>query len=108
MTLGKMCAVLAAMALMGVAAGAATAQSRWIVSGTLDAVDESTGIVEIDGNTLRMPRTARIKTESMVAGTWADVADREGEHVSALVVPGHPHPEIQTIVLADEIEDGDE
>ncbi len=98
-------AVAAMVVLLGVASGAATAQSRWIVSGILDFVDDSSRTIEVDGQTLQITGTTRIKRGVKVPGTWEDVVDRDGEHVSALVSPGRPYPLVRTIVLADEVED---
>ncbi len=105
MTLRNAWAVVALVALLGIAPGTATAESRWIVSGTLDFVDDSSRTIEVNGQTLQVTGATRIKRGVEVPGTWADVVDRDGEHVSALVSPGRPHPRVRTIVLADEVED---
>ena len=98
-------AVVAVVAFLGIAPATATAQSRWIVSGTLDFVDDSSRTIEVGGQTLKITGTTKIKRGAKAPGTWEDVLDRDGEHVSALVSPGHPHPLVRTIVLADEVED---
>ena len=73
-------AVMAVVALLGIAPGTSTAQSRWIVSGTLDFVDDSSRTIEVNGQTLQITRVTKIKRGVEVPGTWEDVVDRDGEH----------------------------
>jgi len=86
--------------------GGAAAESRWIVEGTIESVDEQAKVIEVDGQSLHIGSRARIKLASGGAGTWADVLDRDGEHVSALVHRGYQGAdEVLTIVLEDAIPD---
>jgi len=91
--------------LAALAAGAAAAPRRWIVSGTLDAVDEVQHTIEVGKQTIRITPQTRIKTDAQAPGSWQDVVERDGEHVSLLVEPGYPHPLARTILLEDEPEE---
>ena len=91
--------------LAALASGAAAAPRRWIVSGTLDAVDEVQHTVEVGKQTVRITPQTRIKTDAQERGSWQDVVDRDGEHVSLLVERGYPYPLAKTILLEDEPEE---
>jgi len=100
-------ATLAAFVLV---AGGAAADGSWIVAGSLEVVDELERRIEVEGHMLHVGPHAKIKLADDVPGTWSDVMDRDGEHVSALVRGGHraAADEILTLVLEDAIEDGEE
>jgi len=102
-------AIVVLIGMLAALAGvSAAAPRRWIVSGTLDAVDPVEHTVEVGKQTIRITPRTRIKTDAESPGrpgSWQDVVDRDGEHVSLLVTPGYPHPLAKMIVLLDEPED---
>ena len=91
--------------LAALAGGALAAPRRWIVSGTLDAVDEVQHTIEVGKQTIQITPRTRIKTDGQERGSWQDVVDRDGEHVSLLVERGYPHPLAKMILLEDEAEE---
>jgi hypothetical protein len=104
-----------AFVALGVAVGllfagtAASAESRWFVSGTVDSVDEQARTIELGGNLLHLGVRAEIELAGGVTGRWEDVVARDGEYATALVRTGfRGADEVLTILLEDEIEDGEE
>lgn len=105
MTRRRIC-LLALVAGLGMAlAGPALAERRWLVSGTLDEAAEDGRSVQVDERTYTVTRSTRIQDGKGARRSWADVIAREEEHVDLLVVPGHPHPIVRSLVLADQVED---
>ena len=90
-------------------AGNAVAGDRWIVAGRLESVDVEERRIQVNGRMLHVGSRAVVKLAGDEPGSWFDVAEREDEYVSALVRRGsRGADEVLTIVLEDEIEDGDE
>ena len=90
-------------------AGNAVADDRWIVAGRLESVDAEQRRIQVNGHMLHVGPRAVVKLAGDEPGSWVDVAEREDEYVSALVRRGNRGAdEVLTIVLEDEIEDGDE
>jgi hypothetical protein len=90
-------------------AGNAVADARWVVAGRLESVDAEARRIEVNGHMLHVGARSVIKLAGDEPGSWADVVEREDEYVSALVRRGvRGAAEVLTIVLEDEIEDGEE
>lgn len=90
-------------------ASGASAEDRWFVAGNVDSVNEDERTIDLDGNRLHLGARAVIKLAGGVTGTWDDIVARDGEHATALVRTGYrAGDEVISIVLEDEVEDGEE
>jgi hypothetical protein len=99
---------LAFVAAIATMAAPSFASDSWFVAGRLEAVDSDERRIQVNGRMLHVGSNAKVKLAGGEAGTWDDVVDREDEYVSALVRPGYRgEDEVLTILLEDEIEDGE-
>lgn len=108
MRLRRICTLALTAGLALALAGPALAERRWVVSGTLDSAADDGRSIEVDERTYTITPTTTIRDGEGERKTWADVGDREEQHVDLLVVRGHPHPIVRSLILADEVEDPSE
>lgn len=96
---------IAICVLLLFSAGAAGAAGQWLVSGSLDHVDEERKVIEVNGHELIVSVRSEIRRGDSLPGNWDDVVARDGDHVSVLVERGYRGVEAVTIVLDDAVED---
>lgn len=102
-------ALLVVTALVfAIAAGASAKERRWIVAGDLELVSGDTRKIVIDSKSVTLTSATLVRDDSGKRVGVDALHDYEGEYVSVLVSPGSPHPVAETIVMAEEPEDGDE